>query len=43
MIEKISLAILKLAPKNYTSTPLLQLPKMSYAHKVRLNREGYDN
>jgi hypothetical protein len=42
-IEKISMSLLKLASQEYTSTPLSQLPGMSYAHEVRLNREGFDN
>jgi hypothetical protein len=42
-IEKISMSLLKLASQEYTSTPLSQLPGMSYAHEVRLDREGFDN
>ena len=42
-IEKVSMSILKFASQEYASTPLSQLPGMSYAHEVRLNREGFDN
>ena len=27
----------------YFSTPLTQLPGMSYSHEIRLHREGFDN
>lgn len=43
LIEKISMSLLKFASQEYSSTPLSQLPGMSYAHEVRLNREGFDN
>ena len=44
VIEKVSMSLLKFASKEYASTPLSQLPGMSYAHEVRLDREeGFDN
>ena len=50
LIEKYSTAVFMSLPgvKNfqkgkYTATDLSQLPGMSFAHEVRLEREGYDN
>ncbi len=43
MIENISTKVLSLAHIRYHSTPLSDLPGMSYAHEIRMIREGYDN
>jgi hypothetical protein len=42
-IEKISTKILPSAREDYAATSLTELQGMSYAHEVRLRREGYDN
>ena len=43
LLEKISVKITGADKVNYYSTPLSNLPGMSYAHQIRLTREGYDN
>ncbi|MFC1601984.1 hypothetical protein ACFL3U_00260 [Pseudomonadota bacterium] len=43
LIEKISVNITCADKVKYYSTPLSNLPGMSYAHQIRLTREGYDN
>lgn len=43
MIENISTKLLSLARVRYHATPLSDLPGMSYAHEIRMIREGYDN
>ncbi|QYZ67304.1 MAG: hypothetical protein HPY30_15740 [Gammaproteobacteria bacterium (ex Lamellibrachia satsuma)] len=42
-LEKISIKTIGFAKVRYFSTPLSNLPGMSYAHQIRLAREGYDN
>ncbi len=43
-IERITLKVIKNLPgSSYRSIPLATLSGMSYAHELRLNREGYDN
>lgn len=43
LIEKLSAEKLGYKVEPYTSTPLSALQGMSYAHEVRLGREGFDN
>jgi len=42
-LEKISIKTIGAAQVHYFSTHLSNLPGMSYAHQMRLTREGYDN
>lgn len=44
VIEKIATRVVRqVAATAYCSTPLSALPGMSYAHELRLGREGFDN
>jgi hypothetical protein len=43
LIENISTKVLGLLRIREYATPLSDLPGMSYAHEIRLSREGYDN
>lgn len=43
VIEKLAIRVINLKEQRYFSTPLTQLPGMSYSHEIRLHREGFDN
>ena len=43
VIEKMAVRLVNYKEQRYFSTPLTQLPGMSYSHEIRLHREGFDN
>lgn len=43
LLENVGTGILKIGGPKYNATPLSQLPGMSLAYEVRLEREGFDN
>lgn len=43
VVEKLAARAINFKEQRYFSTPLTQLPGMSYSHEIRLHREGFDN